>query len=221
MLIKNLFMAFVLVGAFSCYQEENFSGTEVEDRQNQTTFPTSLESCLALLKDQSFKDWPTKYQSASIWNWRSNKIHRETIQEYFEDAKEEFFPLSVEVSAPSLSLALKNCKERLILVDVREPEEREISKLSPSISIEEFEDLSPSERENQIPIFYCTIGHRSGLITQQYRKENVTAFNLKGGVLAWSHGILPFINEEGERTKEVHVFGPDWNFLEATHSPIY
>lgn len=83
------------------------------------------------------------------------------------------------------------------LIDVREPDEREIAsiggKLVPLATIPvHLKDLDP---ESDI-IVYCRSGARSGMAVEFMRRNGLQrARNLRGGILAWSREIDPAVRQ--------------------------
>jgi adenylyltransferase/sulfurtransferase len=103
-----------------------------------------------------------------------------------------------EISVTELEERLDRGDE-LSLVDVREPQEREIADLPEvgQLRIPLGQLLNRvSELELDIPvILYCRSGSRSGWATQELRAlgfENI--WNLKGGLLAWKDDVDPSIS---------------------------
>ena len=111
----------------------------------------------------------------------------------------------------------------LVLVDVRTNEERQVSFLPHSISIEEFEALDHDDlmkRDVEV-VTYCTLGLRSGNYAQALIEKNFKNVYNSEGVIMWSHdsGGLPLVctsKNEGkwecdlENTMKVHCFGSEW-----------
>lgn len=98
---------------------------------------------------------------------------------------------------------------RVVLVDAREDEEREISMLPGALSRAEFEALA-DELGGRVVVTYCTIGYRSGLYTQELRARGLDAYNLEGSILAWLHDGGEVVDASGP-TNRVHVYGPRWD----------
>ena len=111
-------------------------------------------------------------------------------------------------------------KEKVILVDNREPEEREVSTIPGSIADKEFEAEIDKYRDAAV-VVYCTIGNRSGYYTDRLRQQGIDAYNLKGGVLAWAQAGKLFVDDTGNETNRVHVYGPKWSLLPDGYEPIW
>ena len=90
--------------------------------------------------------------------------------------------------------------ERITLIDVREPHERQIADLPDHgqrlVPIGEFvERLGEVDREAPV-VLYCRTGSRSGWATRQLlARGHPQAWNLKGGLMAWKEEVDPSIQE--------------------------
>lgn len=93
-----------------------------------------------------------------------------------------------QIEAAELQDLVKNKKDDVVLIDVREPEEYEAGHipgvpLLPMHNIPSFVDGFQKEKEY---VFICRSGNRSqkvSLFLQQYGIDKVTNFN--GGMLSW------------------------------------
>lgn len=107
----------------------------------------------------------------------------------------------------------------VVLIDVRNPPEQAVSMIPDAITSAEFE-ADPSAHAGATLVTYCTIGHRSGLYAQKLQAAGFKVYNLKGAVLAWSHGGRDFVDGEGP-TKRVHVAGPTWSLEADGYEPVW
>jgi rhodanese-related sulfurtransferase len=84
----------------------------------------------------------------------------------------------------------------MILIDVREPYEREAGRIEPSRHIEMTglsERASSIERDRPI-VFYCRVGNRSSMAAQAFRAAGFDAHSLSGGLERWvgeGHELTP------------------------------
>jgi rhodanese-related sulfurtransferase len=108
--------------------------------------------------------------------------------------------------------------QNIILVDVRTPEERAVSMIPNAITKEEFERHLDLYRHHKI-VIYCTIGYRSGKYAQKY-PNNLNIYNLKGGILAWSHSGGKFTNDRSD-TNKIHVFGDRWKLAPNNYEVVW
>jgi rhodanese-related sulfurtransferase len=85
------------------------------------------------------------------------------------------------------------------LVDVREPYEHEAGRIAGARHVEMArlsEQAGSFERERPL-LFYCRVGNRSAMATQAFRAAGFDAYNLEGGLVAWTGAGLPLEPEDG------------------------
>lgn len=129
----------------------------------------------------------------------------------------KLLPKVPEISAAELAERRK--RQRLAVVDVREPHERAVSMIPGAMSRTEFEARKDDFRD--IPIVaYCTLGYRGGKYAAKLRAEGFDAYNLRGAILAWTHTGQPLINAEGD-TRRVHVYGRKWNLVASGYEGVW
>ncbi|HTT15151.1 MAG TPA: rhodanese-like domain-containing protein [Thermoplasmata archaeon] len=94
-----------------------------------------------------------------------------------------------QLEAPEVARRLKARPGAVVLLDVREPFERELAVIEPSLHIpmgDVPERLAEIPRDREI-IVYCHGGGRSAMIAGYLEGEGYTAVaNLDGGIDAWS-----------------------------------
>lgn len=132
----------------------------------------------------------------------------EAIEKMYSDYQKGF-PEVPEVEPAELAEALAAGSS--VLVDVREPREWAVSRISGAITIDAFERDKAQYKDRPI-VAYCTIGYRSGQFAQRLSQDGFDASNLRGSILAWAHAGQPLVDDEGETTR-VHVYGPQWDLL--------
>ena len=108
----------------------------------------------------------------------------------------------------------------VVLVDVREKHERDVSMIHGAITKEAFES-DPEEHADKKIVAYCTIGYRSGNYVEELQNRGIEAFNLKGSILAWVNEGLPLTDSAGEETKRVHVYGKKWNLVPGEYEGVW
>ena len=141
---------------------------------------------------------------------------RSTIESMYSEYKPSF-PDVTDISVDAL-LAID--REDLVIVDVREPNELEVSMIPGALSKSDFE-ARLEEFDGKTIVVHCTIGYRSGLYVAELNKKGIDAVNLKGSVLSWAHAGQSFVTPDGETTKRVHVYGPDWDLLPADYEAVW
>lgn len=106
----------------------------------------------------------------------------------------------------------------VVLVDVREKYESDVSTIPNAITRDEFEKDERKYINHEI-ITYCTIGVRSTEYARNLISKGHIAFNLKGGILAWAHAGY-FFESEGKMVKKVHIFNKAWNLLPKDYEGV-
>ena len=106
------------------------------------------------------------------------------------------------------------------IVDVRTPEEQNVSIIAGAIDQVSFE-RNQADYQNQKIIVYCTIGYRSGFYTRLLRKNGFDAYNLSEGVLGWTHINGRLLDHKGQPTKQVHVYSRPWNLGVEHYTAVF
>lgn len=137
---------------------------------------------------------------------------------YREYAQE--FPQVKSITVTKLQ-QLQQQNQKIVLVDVRSPQERSVSKIPGAIAPEEFEsNLARYSNSETVVVAYCTIGYRSGKYAQKLRRQGINILNLEGSLLAWSH-IQGELVDDKESTKKVHVFSRQWQLTANNYQPVW
>ncbi len=113
----------------------------------------------------------------------------------------------------------------LILIDVRQPREQEVSMLPHALTTAEFAGKFrhgiPKEKRL---VVYCTIGYRSGKYALELARQNIPARNLEGGVLGWTFVGGKFLVKDAKgdwsETNRVHVYAPEWNIVHPDYVAV-
>ena len=128
------------------------------------------------------------------------------------------FPKVDEIDASTLQSRL-NSTSPPVLVDVRPEEERLVSIIPGAISVDEYTANADSYAGRQV-VTYCTVGIRSGLEANRMRRDGVDVLNFKGSILAWTHIHGPLVRPDGQSTRQVHVYGPKWNYAATDYESV-
>jgi len=111
----------------------------------------------------------------------------------------------------------------LIILDVREPDEFEVShisgaiRVSPAAQPEDVAELLDGRANGADIVFYCSVGARSSDLAERAAKrlERDGAgriANLRGGVFRWHNEARPLMSE-GKATELVHPYDSIWKSL--------
>ena len=129
----------------------------------------------------------------------------EVFEAYLQELILEFDIEQIQADSANLLKA--------IILDVREKDEFEVSRLKNAIWIgyDDF-DLSrvDSISHEQEIIVYCSVGYRSSKIGVELKKfgfKNVK--NLYGGIFMWANQGRPLYNDSTE-TAEIHAYNKKW-----------
>ncbi len=143
----------------------------------------------------------------------------ERIDQLYETARFLTFADVPEVTVSELTGALAR-GEPLVLVDVREPAEWEVSMIPGAVTEEQFERDLAAYRHRRI-VTYCTIGGRAGAYAKKLRGQGLAAEVLKGSILAWTHAGRPLVGADGRPTKRVHVYKESFNLAAEGYEPTW
>ncbi len=123
-----------------------------------------------------------------------------------------------ENSVPYITVnQLKQNKEKVYLLDSREPKEFKVSHIDKAICVgyDNF-DLQqtlknlPKEKNAKI-VVYCSLGIRSEDVAEQIMKAGYTnVYNLYGGIFEWKNNNQKVVNEKGKATENIHAFNKEW-----------
>jgi len=156
---------------------------------------------------------------ASLSSWSSEVVDAERLallEKMYADFRDDFSGIG-EVSADTLMEWMS--AGEVVIVDVRERAEREVSRLPHSITPKELESYLEGHHSQRV-VIYCTIGYRSGKFTRSLQDKGVKAYNLAGGIIAWVHHGGT-IEHDGNSTRRVHVYGKKWNLLPEAYEPVW
>jgi rhodanese-related sulfurtransferase len=86
-----------------------------------------------------------------------------------------------------------------VLVDVREPYEREAGRIAGSRHVEMRRlPQEAASLDGELPIvFYCRVGSRSDMAAQAFRASGRRAYSLRGGLVRWVGEGRPLEPEDG------------------------
>ena len=109
--------------------------------------------------------------------------------------------------------------QKAVFIDTRKPAEQKVSMLPGAITEKDFLDNYKSYGDH-IKIAYCTISYRSGVFVENYQKNGIPVYNLRGGILAWVHAGGKVYDQTGE-THRIHVYGQKWNLAPEQYEAVW
>ncbi len=107
---------------------------------------------------------------------------------------------TADTGIPGISpVELQSARERenVVILDVREPYERDICTIAGSLAIPlaSLGDRLDELDQSQTIVCYCKMGGRGAAAGQQLKEAGFTrVYNLKGGILAWIDEIEPSLS---------------------------
>ncbi len=112
------------------------------------------------------------------------------------DARSDRSPLVIPEITPSELRDRLDRSHPLVLVDVREPHEREIADLPEvgqhRIPVGDFLERADELDPDDAIVVYCRSGARSAWAVRQLRERGFgEVYNLKGGILGWRDEVDP------------------------------
>lgn len=118
----------------------------------------------------------------------------------------------------------KTNKNKVLIFDVRQPEEFKVShikeaiQINPDIELDSFKKKFSGLVSGKIVIFYCSVGVRSSALASRLestlQEASVSAYyNLKGGVFQWHNDSRPLIKDNGISTENIHPYSDHWGQL--------
>jgi rhodanese-related sulfurtransferase len=114
---------------------------------------------------------------------------------------QQLYGLLTSTASPSTA----NAGRDFVIVDVRSPEEIEVSIIPGAITKAEYEQNRNKYRGMTV-IPYCLVGARSTTYARQLIKQGEKVLNFKGSVLAWCKAKLPLVTQDGTPTNRVHTY---------------
>lgn len=137
---------------------------------------------------------------------------QDSLQTLLSKFNQETIPY---ISAEELKMLQDN--SNILLIDTREREEFEVSKINSAIyagydqfSIRQFSNFV-TDKIRPI-VVYCSLGIRSEDIGEKLKEAGYTNVkNLYGGIFEWKNKGLPVVDPDGNATEKVHVYSKKWS----------
>ncbi len=146
----------------------------------------------------------------------SDEAKRKRIEAIYRKCKRSF-PRIADLTAEELQG--RPAEKKIVVVDVRSPEEQAVSMIDGAITSGEFE-AGLGAYEGATVVAYCTMGHRSGLYVEELQGRGWTALNLVGAILAWTHVGGALADGDGP-TRMVHVWGRQYNLAAEGYEAVW
>ena len=134
------------------------------------------------------------------------------------------FPSIRQLTTEELSDILSDDSKEVMLLDVREEAEVEVSHLLGAVrvnSVREAASLITSAPQHTIIVAYCSVGYRSAELVAQLNKVSTReVYNLRGSLFQWANEQRP-VYRGTERVTTVHPFNDRWGTLLHTSLHAY
>jgi len=106
--------------------------------------------------------------------------------------------------------------KNLILLDVREPEEYNVSHIKTaklSTDIADAQQILANIPKDTTIVAYCSVGYRSSDLVEKLNDLGYNnAYNLEGSIFEWANTGFPVYNE-GKQVFKVHPYNRKWGKL--------
>jgi rhodanese-related sulfurtransferase len=112
-------------------------------------------------------------------------------------------------------LADQKAGKEIVFLDSRELGEFQVSHMNGAIWVG-FDNIDWTKidkiKKTATIIIYCSVGYRSGKLTEQLAKKGYTkVVNLYGGLFNWANNGGKIVNSRGVATNEIHGYNKNWS----------
>ncbi len=105
-------------------------------------------------------------------------------------------------------------KKNIIILDTREKKEFNVSHIKNAIYVGydnfDLDDILQKIKKDSIVVAYCSVGYRSGKITQRLKEKGIDAYNLYGGLFNWNNTDKPLYSDTETKTNAIHGYDKQW-----------
>lgn len=108
---------------------------------------------------------------------------------------------------------------KLIVVDVRDPREYNVSMIPGAITKEHYEK-NKEQFANATIVPYCTVGGRSAQYARELASQGIKVMNFKESIIGWCEAKLPLVTLDGKPTQRVHTYNSR-NRVPSDYQPVY
>ncbi|MCZ6793265.1 MAG: rhodanese-like domain-containing protein [Planctomycetota bacterium] len=118
-----------------------------------------------------------------------------------------------QVSVEELGSWLAGARKNVVLLDVREPEEQDVSVLPGSrrVSPSQVAKLDVRPLNGATVVTYCTVGYRSGRAAVELETRlGQPVYSLDGGIIAWFNAGGDVRDPSGRPAGRIHPYGDEW-----------
>ena len=134
--------------------------------------------------------------------------------EAYKDMLETYYKYTVPVIYPGKLLEMIESGEQYLLLDTREKEEFQVSRIHNAtlVGYQDFSLKSANKEAKNIPVIvYCSIGARSEEIGEKLLDAGFKkVYNLYGGIFYWVNMGYPILDSRGDTTHDIHPYNEEW-----------
>ena len=141
---------------------------------------------------------------------------RQTIEKMVAEYRVNF-PDVVEMDSQRAMDLMKD--KKIVFIDVRRPNEQEVSMLPGAIPYNVFLE-NPEKYNEYTKVGYCTIEYRSSKFTLVMKRKGITIYNLHGGMLGWVHDGGNLYDKNGQSLR-IHVYGRPWKLAPEGYQEVW
>nr|XP_033777298.1 uncharacterized protein LOC117348852 isoform X2 [Geotrypetes seraphini] len=145
----------------------------------------------------------------------------------------ENYPDVKIVDATTLQSWIQEKRDKLLLLDIRNKTEFDISHLQGGVIVDPEGDqlqellkksVQEARKRKADIVCYCFVGYRGSIIAQSVNKllsaemeqspgHQPRVFNLEGGLIRWVTGQKPLVDDQGRPAHVIHPFDAQWGRL--------
>lgn len=121
----------------------------------------------------------------------------------------------IDVSRLKELMDLPDFYNKYQIIDTRSKEEYLTSHLPNAIFIDyknfNIKEIVTKLDRSKTQVVYCSVGFRSGVISDKLAERGFTTLNLFGGIFEWSNRKFKLINSNDKTTQKVHTYNKQWS----------
>jgi rhodanese-related sulfurtransferase len=159
--------------------------------------------------------------------WATPALSSDPLRDMAADASRRWPGIRhLPTAEAATQLALR--PDRIVLLDVRKPDEFAVSRLegaqlcAPGAMRAPWGQAIALRPQVELVLFYCAVGVRSSTMAERWRREadgqNIVVANLSGGLFRWANECRPLFDDQGP-TNAVHPFNRHWGQFLSTQVP--
>lgn len=112
-------------------------------------------------------------------------------------------------------IAAQNAGKEIVYLDSRELAEYQVSHMPGAIWVG-YDNVDWKKidkiKKSAMVVIYCSVGYRSGKLTEQLAAKGFTNVkNLYGGLFNWANNSGKLVNSMGVSTNEIHGYNKNWS----------